>query len=329
MVREKAWLLGSGEERRPLALVVIRPDAVTRAGDQGEFGGYDLYTSSSLDDATETAIVEGVREALIETRLRSRSLDRAAIEATMRVQRPQSVVVSAAGEQRAQRALTRALPFILGVLLFVGIMIGGQSLMMSTIEEKSSRVVEVLLAAVSPFELMAGKLIGQLGVGLLVMTVYLSLGILMLFQFAMFGLVDPMLAVYAIAFFFISYLVFGALMMSIGAAVNTSAEAQALMGPVMILLLAPYMLSPIIGRAPNSTFSVVASFVPPVNTFVMMARLASDSPPPAWQVLLTMLVGLGAAAVALWFAAKIFKIGLLMHGKPPSFGTFVRWAKQA
>jgi ABC-2 type transport system permease protein len=97
----------------------------------------------------------------------------------------------------------------------------------------------------------------------------------------------------------------------------------------MMLLLLPYILSPIVGRAPNSTFSVVASFVPPVNTFVMMARLASTSPPPIWQVLLTMVIGLGAAAAAVWFAAKVFKIGLLMHGKPPTFATLLRWARQA
>ena len=330
VTREKAWLLEApaGDARR-LALVVIHRDAVTPANPAGEFGSYDLYVSGALDDGTESVLVDGVREALVDARLRVGHLDRAAIEATMRVQRPPSVIVTSEGERQAQRAFTRSLPLALGVLLFVGIMIGGQTLMTSTIEEKSSRVVEVLLAAVSPVELMAGKLLGQLGAGLLVLGLYLGLAFLMLFQFAMLGLFDPMLAVYLLVFFLISYLVFGALMLSIGAAVNQTAEAQALMGPVMMLLLLPYILSPIVGRAPNSTFSVVASFVPPVNTFVMMARLASASPPPVWQVLLTMVVGLGAAATAVWFAAKVFKIGLLMHGKPPTFATFLRWARQA
>ena len=274
-------------------------------------------------------IYEGLRLAIVSARLAASNLDRVAIEATMRVARPQSVIVAADGEQRAQRGFTRTLPFILGILLFMGVMVGGQTLMTSTIEEKSSRVVEVLLAAVSPLELMAGKLLGQLGVGLLVMAVYVGLGILALFQFAMLGLLDPMLVVYLLVFFLITYLVFGALMVSIGAAVNQMAEAQALMGPVMLLLVAPYILTPVIGRAPNSTFSVVVSFIPPVNTFAMMARLASGTPPPAWQVWLTVLVGLAAACAAVWFAAKVFKIGLLMHGKPPNFATLVRWARAA
>jgi ABC-2 type transport system permease protein len=106
-------------------------------------------------------------------------------------------------------------------------------------------------------------------------------------------------------------------------------EAQSLMGPVMLLLMLPYMLSPFIGRAPNSALSVALSFIPPINTFAMMARMASDAPPPAWQVWLTVLVGLGGAAAAVWFAAKVFKVGLLMHGKPPNFKTMIRWALDA
>jgi ABC-2 type transport system permease protein len=330
--REKEWLLApvpQNPDERHLALIVVHPDAAVRADGKPEFGSYDLYVSPTLNDDTEGVIYEGLRQSLVNARFEAGQLDQAAVEATMRVARPASVIVAATGEQRAQRGFTRALPFIMGIMLFMGIMMGGQTLMTSTIEEKSSRVVEVLLAAVSPVELMSGKLIGQLGVGLLVMTVYTGLGILALFQFAMLGLLDPMLVVYLVVFFLLSYLVFGALMSAIGASVSQLADAQSLMGPVMIMLIAPYILTPIIGRAPNSTFSIAVSFIPPVNTFAMMARLASDSPPPFWQVLLTILVGLAAAAAAVWFAAKIFKIGLLMHGKPPNIATMIRWARQA
>jgi ABC-2 type transport system permease protein len=145
----------------------------------------------------------------------------------------------------------------------------------------------------------------------------------------MFGLLDPMLVVYLLVFFLVTYLLFGALMMAIGAAVNQMNEAQSLMGPVMILLIVPYVLAPIIGQAPNSPFSIAVSFIPPINTFAMMSRLASSTPPPAWQVWLTVGVGAGAAFLTVWFAAKIFKIGLLMHGKPPNIATLIRWARLA
>jgi ABC-2 type transport system permease protein len=326
--REKAWLLTGGPDARRLALIVVHPDAVERTRD-GEFGTYDLYASRALDDATEGALQDSMRQALINARLGAGALDRAAIEAMMRVPRPRAVIVSADGEQRANRQFTEMLPFIMGLLLFIGVIIGGQTLMTSMIEEKSSRVVEVLLAAVSPFELMAGKLLGQLGVGLLVLALYIGLGLVAVYSFAMLGLVDPLLLVYLLVFFLITYVVFGALMLSIGAAVSQVADAQSLMGPVMILLLIPYMLSPMIGRAPNSTFSVVVSFLPPINTIAMMARIGSEAPPPAWQIWLTALIGIAAAWGAVWFAAKVFKVGLLMHGKPPNFATLVRWARAA
>jgi ABC-2 type transport system permease protein len=326
--QDKQWLLEKGSTRH-LALVVLHPTAVERPAGTADFGGYDLYVSGTLDDATEGVIYEGIRQALINARMSAGNFDRKVVDATMRVPRPSSVIVTEGGEQRAQRGFTRALPFVLGILLFMGIMIGGQTLMTSTIEEKSSRVIEVLLAAVSPIELMWGKLLGQMAVGLLVMSVYAGLGILALFQFAMLGLLDPMVVVYLMLFFVLSYLFYGALMMAIGASVNQVAEAQSLMGPVMILMIAPYILTTFIGRAPNSTISVAASFIPPVNAFAMMARLASDSPPPAWQVGVTALLSMAAACGTVWFAAKIFKIGLLMHGKPPNIATLVRWARQA
>jgi ABC-type Na+ efflux pump permease subunit len=221
------------------------------------------------------------------------------------------------------------LPFILGLMLFMGVMIGGQTLMTSTIEEKSSRVVEILLSAVSPLELMAGKLIGQMGVSLSVLLVYVGLGLYALSTFSMLNALDPKLVLYLIVFFLITYLVYGALMLSVGAAVNQLSDAQSLLGPIMLLLVAPYILAPVVGAAPNSTFSVAVSFIPPVNTFAMIARVASDSPPPVWQVVLTALIGVGAACATVWFAGKIFKIGLLMHGKPPNFATMIRWAREA
>jgi len=97
----------------------------------------------------------------------------------------------------------------------------------------------------------------------------------------------------------------------------------------MLLLLVPYMLSFIIGANPNSAISVALSFIPPINAFIMLARMASATPPPMWQPFVTLALSLLAAAGAVWFSAKVFRIGLLMHGKPPNFRTLVRWARMA
>jgi ABC-2 type transport system permease protein len=94
-------------------------------------------------------------------------------------------------------------------------------------------------------------------------------------------------------------------------------------------MMVPYILTPFIGRAPDSAVAVAASFIPPVNAFAMLARLASSSPPPVWQVLLSVLCGIVGACIAVWFAAKVFRVGLLMHGKPPSFATMIKWARMS
>lgn len=321
--------LGAPGVAGPLALVVVQPDAVTRAPGKAEFGAYDLYIAPRLDDATEGTLHDSLRLALVGARMKASGLDGDAVETSMRVARPNAVIVAVGGEQQSRRGFNRILPFILGLLMFIGVMSSAQTLMGSTIEEKSSRVAEVLLAAAAPIELMWGKLLGQLGVGLTVLGVYVALGLLGLTQFAMLGLIDPMNIVYLFVFFLLSYLIYGSMMLSIGAAVNQLADAQSLLGPVMLLLIAPYVMAPMIGAAPNSAISVFLSFLPPVNCFAMLARIASSSPPPVWQIWATVAVGLVAAAGAVWFASKVFRIGLLMQGKPPNFATMIRWARMA
>ena len=329
--QQKRWLTESAPSGGPrhLALVVLHPDASALAEGKSQYGTYDLYVPENLDPRVETTIFDAVRESLVTARVRAHNMDRAQVEAVMRVQRARSVTVTAGTERRTNVGFNRFLPFIFAGLLVFGIMIGGQTLLTQVIEEKSSRVVEVLLSAVSPLELMAGKILGQMAVSMLVLALYVVMGALMLFSFAMLGLIDPLLIVYLVVFFLVGYLVFASVFAAVGAAVNEMREAQSLMTPIMLALMAPWFFATPIGENPNATFSVVMSLVPPVNTFAMMIRLSSTTPPPFWQVGLSIVIGVASAVVAMWFAAKVFKIGLLMHGKPPTMGTLIRWARQA
>ena len=327
---QKSWLVQPREARpQHLAIVVLKPDAVVRRADSRTFGNFELFTSARIDDNTETTLRGSMRAALIAARLRNIGLDPLAIASAQQVTQPDSVVVSAAGERSGSRGVARFLPFACGILIFMGVIMGGSSLMTATVEEKSNRVIEVLLAAVSPLELMFGKLLGQLGLGLTLTGVYVLISVYTLGQLSIVGLLEPMLIVYVFAFYIVTFLVFGSLMLTIGAAVNQMAEAQSFMGPVTILLVVGYTLTPIIGAAPNSSFSVAMSFIPPINTFAMIARVASSAPPPAWQVWATLLLSCVTASLVVWFAAKVFKIGLLMHGKPPNIATLVQWARMA
>jgi ABC-2 type transport system permease protein len=82
-------------------------------------------------------------------------------------------------------------------------------------------------------------------------------------------------------------------------------------------------------REPTGTLALIVSFVPPVNTFGMLLRLASSSPPPAWQVWLSIGIGVGGVFAAVWFAAKVFRVGILMFGKAPNLATLIKWVRAA
>jgi ABC-type Na+ efflux pump permease subunit len=324
---EKEFLLQPPEAGGVLALVEIHPDAIEPEAEGGEPGSYDLYTARGIDQREMAALNSMLREAIVNLRIEAFGIERAEVDRLMRVSPGQSITVTETEERDSVGGLNFVLPAAFMFLLIIGIMGGGQGLMTSTIEEKSSRVVEVLLSAVSPMQLMAGKLFGYMGVSLLGMSIYLLAGLLILASFSLFGLLDPMLIVYLFVFFLIAFFTVGSFMMAIGAAVNELREAQSLMMPVTVMLMLPWFLWMPISRDPNSMLSIAVSFIPPINTFGMLLRLSSTEPPPVWQVWLSIGIGIAFVYVAIWCAARVFRIGLLLTGKPPDFRTLWRWIR--
>ena len=101
-----------------------------------------------------------------------------------------------------------------------------------------------------------------------------------------------------------------------------------MMQPVMIFLMLPLLAAPVILRAPHSTLSVVMSLIPAWSPFLMLMRLAMTPPPPAWQVALSLALTAITTGVVVWAAGRIFRIGLLMQGKPPNLPELLRWIRQ-
>ncbi|HLF09820.1 MAG TPA: ABC transporter permease [Gammaproteobacteria bacterium] len=327
--REKTWLRAEETETPRLALAVIHSNAIEPRAGETDFGSYDLYVPPGQDQRAEIAVHQSLREAIISARISAQGLDRAAINELVTVPRVQSVTVTEDDERQTVGGFNFILPLAFMVLLFMGVMGSGQGLLTTTIEEKSSRVVEVLLSAVSPMQLMAGKLLGHMGISLLAMSLYIGLGLLALTSFSLLGLLEPVLIFYLFVFFVISFFTNGSLMMAVGAAVNDMREAQSLMMPFMLTMMMPWFFWVPISRDPSSTLSIVVSLVPPVSSFGMLLRLASTEPPPLWQVWLSIGIGIAGVVCAVWIAAKVFRIGLLMFGKPPDFATLVRWMRAA
>ena len=326
----KAALVKTGPEATSrLALIVVHPDAVRMAEGKEGFGSYDLFIRGKLDDRLVDELNDGVIDAIIAARLEASGLNAARIKGMTHVDKPTSRTVTAEGERATNEVLNVFMPAAFMILLLASVFTSGQYLLTSTVEEKSSRVVEVLLSAVSAMELMTGKILGQMAVGFLILLLYAGLGVVTLFSFASLGLLDPVLIVFLLIFYVLSFFTVAAMMAAIGAAVNEMREAQALQGPVMLFMMVPWILWLPISRDPNSTLAVVLSFIPPLGNFAMLLRMTSTSPPPMWQAWLAIAVSAVAVYVALWAAAKVFRVGLLMFGKPPTFGTLIRWARMS
>lgn len=324
----KAWLNEEPDGPRHTALIVVHEHAVTAGAAQG-LGSYDLFVPPGLDDRDLDFIHDSVRDAIVDARVAARSFDRDELDALLRVPRPRSTTVSPDAERETVGGLNTMLPMAFMILMFLGVMSGGQTMLTSMIEEKSTRVVEVLLSAVSPMELMAGKLVGGVAITLVMLGLYIAMGLVLLSTFSLFGLLDPWLIVYLAIFFLIGFFLFGSLMLAVGAAVNDMTEAQTLQMPLMLVLMVPWFIWPAVSRNPGSTLAVVVSHLPPLNSFGMLLRLGSSQPPPWWEVWLSIAVGLASVVAAVWVAAKVFRIGLLMYGKPPDLKTLIRWVRAA
>jgi ABC-type Na+ efflux pump permease subunit len=311
------------------ALVVVHEDAVIKAPDKESLGNYDLFISENLDSRIVDEIRRGLRNTIVDARVAHAQMDRDRINALIYVPNVTSRTVTEEGEKETHEVLNALLPMGFMLLLFASVMTSSQSLMTTTVEEKSSRVVEVLLSAVSPRQLMAGKILGQMCVGFVMLVVYGGMGFGALVVFALFGMINPWNFLYLVIFYLIAHFVVSSFMAAIGAAVNEMREAQSLMMPVMAIVLIPWILCMPIARNPNSALAVVTSFLPPINSFAMLIRQTSATPPPWWQVWISILIGVVTIYFAVWFAAKVFRVGLLMYGKPPNFKTLIKWVRMA
>ncbi|MCK4872259.1 MAG: ABC transporter permease [Phycisphaerales bacterium] len=322
--------IGTVQDGGQLALVVIDENAVQRDVD-GRYGSYSWFARARLDDRVQSQLRWKVHHSIVDLRIRATGQDPDEVREMVTASARQAKTVTASGEvsSTADEVLSLLLPMGFMMLLWVSAFTGGQYLLTTTIEEKSSRVIEVLLSAVSPVQLMTGKIIGQMGVGLLILMIYSGLSIAALITFSLMGFIEPVDLAYLAIFFFIAFFFIASMMAAIGSAVNDMREAQSLMTPVMLVMIIPMLLWMPIARDPNSTFAVVLSIVPPISPFAMVVRLASSEPVPFWQIAISIVVGVVSVYIMVRLAAKVFRIGVLMYGKPPNFVTLLRWVKQA
>ena len=250
-----------------------------------------------------------------------------------------------------------------GYLLFMFIIIYGNMIMRSVIEEKTSRIIEVIISSVKPIQLMLGKIIGTSLAGITQFVIWLILGGLLMtivsavlgidmaqmqtpqqdmmqkamenpelnmqvqdVMTAFFNLPIANLIVAFILFFICGYLLYSSLYAAIGAAVDNETDTQQFMLPILMpLILAVYIGVFTVIEDPHGTVSTVFSFIPFTSPVVMLMRIPFGV--PIWQQIVSLLLLIGTFIFTVWIAAKIYRVGILMYGKKPSYKELIKWIK--
>jgi ABC-2 type transport system permease protein len=224
------------------------------------------------------------------------------------------------------RIVNMLLPAVLIGLMFMVIMVGATPAMQGIVEEKGARIAEVLLGSVTPFEIMAGKLLGVIGIALTMAVVYLGGGYAIAANAGMAGILSPWLIFWFIVNLILALLIFGSVFIAVGAAATDVKDTQTLMMPIMIIACIPFFALSAIIQDPNGIIAQVCTFFPFATPMLLVARESVPPGVPIWEMIAGIVLVLVTTLLCVWAAGRIFRIGILMTGKPPSFRQMVAWA---
>ncbi|MCX7830083.1 MAG: ABC transporter permease [Acidobacteria bacterium] len=223
--------------------------------------------------------------------------------------------------------------FFVSMLLYMLIIGYGQTLMRGVMEEKSSRVVELLLSSMKPSELLLGKVLGIASVGLLQYLIWIVCGVaLFIFNPANFtstlekGFIKPEEVALFVVFFVLGFFFYASVFAAMGSVCSTDQEVQQLMLPVVMILIFPVLILGMILQNPNAGWIVALSLIPLFSPTLMMTRIAIMSV-PLWQVVASILILAFGVVFMAWVGGKIYRTGILMTGKRPTIFEIIKWIR--
>jgi ABC-2 type transport system permease protein len=304
---------------------------VAGADAAADAAGFTLIVPPTSAPRVTGLLERSVAQAIVRARVARAGADWASLDALMAAPDASVRRLAEDGTEASESVAARLLmPLGFMMLVWIATFSSGQYLLTATIEEKSNKVMEVILSAVSPMQLLTGKILGYAMVSALIVGVYGSVGIAGLAAAAMADLVSPWSLALLAVYFVMAYGFVATMMAGAGSAVSDLQEAQGLLTPIMLVLTLPLLLFMPVTEHPNGWIATTMSFVPPAIPFIMALRLAaSGDPVPAWQVAATLVWGFAWVGVFLWAGAKVFRVGILMQGKPPTPRELWRWIRMA
>ncbi|WP_210486275.1 ABC transporter permease [Rufibacter aurantiacus] len=324
--------------------------------------GIQLFSQKSTSLAMKANLEKRVREELEEVKFAQSGIDQQVLDKIKTPVSIRTVNLSAEGEKSSDVEVTTGVGFIGAFLIYLFIFIYGAQIMRGVIEEKTSRILEVMVSSVKPFQLMAGKIMGIAAVGLtqfvlwIVLTSAIGGGISARFDLKRFSdaqinqtvqgmgnerdvqqaqeihevvsaaqnLNLPLLIGTFLFYFLGGYLLYGALFGAVGAAVDSETDSQQFMLPITVPLILSFIVAQtIIVKNPNGPVAFWMSMIPFTSPVVMMLRMPFGV--PTWELLLSMVLLIAGFIGTIWVAARIYRVGILMYGKKVNYRELSKW----
>jgi ABC-2 type transport system permease protein len=309
---------------RELEGYVVLPPNLLKDG-QPEFRARntaDVFTKGTIESALSRA-VRGQR--LVEIGIDEKAVAKAS--------EPIDLKTIEAGGKESKGDTSFFFVFGVGLLIYMSVLLYGQFVLGAVIEEKETRIAEILFSSMRSFPLMMGKLVGVSLVALTQLGIWA--GAFLIFSLWAAGgstitlpHIPPMLFVWFVVFFLMGYFIYATVYAVVGSMVTTTQEGGQLALPIVLLLVAGFYLSFNIIRSPSSSLAFWASMFPFFAPITMLVRIVTETP-PLWQILLSLGIGVVTIVGLVWLASRIYRIGMLMYGKKATIPEVWRWVRQA
>jgi ABC-2 type transport system permease protein len=292
---------------------------------------FDYIARSSADIATSSTITDALRTVLLREQLANRGMAADRIDSLMA---PVEVNTIDAGGQHGSSRNSFYVAYVFFLLMYMVVLLYGMNVARSIIEEKNSRVFEVLLSTIRSEEILAGKIMGVGGVGLTQVVVW------MIAAFAVSA--TPLVAhvagttaavsisaaqgIYFIVYFVLGFVLYSSVAAALGAMTNSEQELQQLNMLLMMPLFFCILMLPVVISNPNSLVARLVSLIPFCTPLLMNFRVSLSMPQP-WEIALSVVLMIATIYAVLWVASRIYRVGILMYGKKPNLPEILRWLK--
>lgn len=297
-------------------------------------GGQISYISKSISDFDLIQLIRGrINDVVNEIRLREAGLDPKKIKELSVKIGVKTIKVVKGGEKEKGVGQEFITSFIFLLILYMTIIFYGAAVMRGVLEEKTSKIVEVLLSSSNSFQLMMGKLLGIGSAGLVQYGLWtlMALGIFFVASASSPTIarnisVSPIVFVFFIIFFLIGFFQFSTLYAAVGAMCSSQEDTQALSMPVTILVVIPFVISFTVITDPTSQLARILSLIPFFTPMLMFLRVTLVTP-PAIEIIAAIGISLLSIVFFTWISAKIYRVGILMSGKRPTLPEVIKWVR--